>query len=142
MRITDNELREKLLAHLGKVGEQSTISLMRFGETWAGASKIREILLSLKEEALVTSYKDGVNKTAPTMYKLAQPATRISDLPELEKSEVIEVLEALNPELNTALKQEYTLILKKQMRRRDKAGKVLQMSEAMIKHLEGKIKWL
>jgi hypothetical protein len=126
MKISDNALREKLLEELKRKGALPTKSLTIFGNTWASDSKVREVLLGLKEENLVKTYK-GDNSSV--VYSLVGPEPKV--VPEPKMPEVV------NEELNKTLRHEFEIILRKQQRRRDFAARVLQNAEATIKHLEG-----
>lgn len=124
MNISDNELREKLLAEITRKGTLSTRDLIRFGNTWASDSKIRDTLFGLKEENMIHSYRLTNNQTAEVLYSLV-------DKPEMKTE---------NPDVNKTLKHEFEIILRKQKRRREFACRILQNAEATIKHLEGMIK--
>ena len=138
MKISDNELREKLIAHLYLKKEVDTQTLVYFGNTWASNSKIRDVLKSLHEEGLVDVRKTSENKTARVLWRLVDDTGTQNPIPAEEEV----VVKPVNEELNKTLKHEFEIILRKQQRRREWAGKILQNAEATIKHLEEQIKWL
>jgi hypothetical protein len=148
MKISDNELREKLLAHLQLKGEVATATLVNFGNTWAGNSKIRDVLKGLYEEGLISCRRFGENKTAKVLWKLVvsdKPATKpvVSEEPEIIINKIEEPeMQKPNDLIKETLKHEFEIILRKQQRRRGWAAKILQNSEATIKHLEAEIKVL
>ncbi len=136
MKISDNALREKLLEELKRKGALPTKSLTIFGNTWASDSKVREVLLGLKEENLVKTYK-GDNSSVVYSLVEQKPSPLVDYV--VKEIEVQEV-KVENEELNKTLRHEFEIILRKQQRRRDFAARVLQNAEATIKHLEGMIK--
>lgn len=132
MKISDNDLREFLLEQLRLKGEQSTLELTNFGNTWASSSKVRDVLISLKEENLIKANRKGDTKSSPLYYSLVEQEAKI-EVPDLKTD---------NDELNATLKHEFEIILRKQRRRRDWAAKILQNAETAIKHLEGQVRCL
>lgn len=143
MKISDNELREKLLDFIKGKTDVQTYMITSYGNTWASDSKVKDVLRSLQEGGLVTSRKIGDTKNArifwshvPVKQDQKEIKMALQELPEtLAKA-------ARQDELNNILKHEFNIILRKQQRRREWAGKIMQNAEAVIKDLEDKIRWL
>lgn len=153
MKISDNELREKILNLLGLKGSLATTDIVNFCETWVSRSKTAATLNGLLEEAEVNKSCQGTNRTNQVMWSLVadKPFTKpvVSEKVEnvvhkLTPEEVKENFKDLpikirNAELDDLLAKEYRIMLKKQERRRDWAAQVLQNSENLVKLIEGKI---
>lgn len=74
MRISDQELREKVLAFLALKGTVSSVDVVRHCETWVGASKTREMLKALEEEDEITSSRLSENKSAKQLWAIKTPS--------------------------------------------------------------------
>lgn len=157
MKITDQALREKILEFIKLKREPATKQITAYTITWASDSRVRDLLLSLMEEGLLTRSKVHDNATSSFYWKLVEPKELKFDLAEPDVEEfaamedvtaqignepVLRDFQTANEELTKILKHEFNLILRKYQRRRDVAAKALQNAEATIKNLELKIRCL
>jgi predicted transcriptional regulator len=155
MKLTSQEMREKALELLKFKGELATTSIVEQLSWMAGGSRVRDIINSLQEEGLVVSRQTTRNGRMAYMWALAE-APELSEAAEItpvvldsevkvgqtfEDMEPVEeiIMKSANEEVNETLKHEFSIILRKQQRRRDFAARILQNSEAVIKNLESLI---
>lgn len=150
MKISDNELREKILDLLQKKGSLSTTDIVNYCQTWVSRSKTTAALNDLLEENEVHKFIPGGNQSAYAMWSLVSSSSATKPVVS-EKSEIVidkvfiqENFKDLpkkvrNAELDALLVKEYQIVLKKQERRRYWAAQVLQNSENLIKVIESNI---